>query len=74
MFTAAIKVQKCFDSSMRKVFIKLGDHENSKHLEEFAIGCLTKNGGIRKFGQAPKGSLECEAQKFLDQISGKSSE
>ena len=40
-------------------------------LEPALIKYFLKIGGIRKFGAAPKGALERDAQKLLDKLEGK---
>ncbi|CAK0854177.1 unnamed protein product, partial [Prorocentrum cordatum] len=40
-------------------------------LEPALIKFFLKIGGVRKFGAAPKGALERDAQKLLDKLEGK---
>ena len=62
------RINKMYEDSNKKLFLRLGRDSSNAYLtlEEIVTENLEKLQGERLYGQAPKGSLEREAQELLD--------
>ena len=55
-----------FHKGKVKIYIRL--HSDARAIEDLVVSALTKSGGIEKFGQTPKGSLERKIQEILNEL------